>query len=206
MGKHYGLAFALHTAVIRGDSDAIALAAQALARAPDPPGTITDRTAKHAATIRQAAADVAASKTIVAAATSTALILNACGQCHLALDAKPSFTLRPESELGGIVGHMLAHRRAADQMFQGLATPSNALWREGTRAFASAPLHAGDLPVNQADRKWLTQTEERMHRLSTDAAQATEPRARANYYGLLLGGCADCHGRSARWGPPPHGF
>jgi hypothetical protein len=202
MGNHYSLALAMHTAVTRGDLAAIAISAQALTQYPEPPGA-NDRTSRYVAAIRQTAAAAAVAPNIVAAATTTALMLNACGQCHLAIGARPTLPLRPEPELGGVVGHMLAHRRAADQMFQGLVLPSHALWRDGTRAFAVAALHGSDLPVSAAERRQLTQTEERMHRLATDAAQATDLRARANFYGQLLAGCADCHHRSAWWGPPP---
>ena len=201
MGNHYSLALAMHTAVARGDLSAIALNAQALAQYPEPPGA-SERTSKYAATIRRTAGDIAAAPDVLTAATATALLLNVCGQCHQAVGTRPSLPLRSEPELGGVVGHMLAHRRAADQMFQGLVSPSNALWRDGARAFATAPLHAGDLPVNSAGRKQMIQTEERMHRLATDAAQATDLRARANFYGQLLAGCADCHRHSPRWGPP----
>lgn len=128
-------------------------------------------------------------------------MLNACGQCHLRSAAHPSLPLRATPEVGTIVGHMVAHQRAADQMLQGLVTPSDALWKDGARAFSTAALHPADIPVPAMERRQLAATEEKLHRLAGDAAQATEPRARANYYGQLLAACADCHSRSTRWGP-----
>jgi cytochrome c553 len=200
MRRHYADAVAMHTAIIRGDLAGVTLAAQALTEYTAPPG-MPDRSTAHAATIRQAAHDAAEATTIVSAAVSSALMLNACGQCHQLAGVQPAITLRPSPQIGGLVGHMLEHQRAADQIFQGLVTPSDVKWRDGMRAFAAAPLHAADLPVGAQARRTLFQTEERMHRLAGDAAQATEPRTRANYYGMLLAGCADCHSRSKTWGP-----
>jgi hypothetical protein len=200
MRGHYADAVAMQNAVIRGDQAGVALAAQALVEYAAPPG-MPDRSAAHVATIRRSARDAANATTIVTAAVSSALMLNACGQCHQLAGVQPAVALRPSARVGGLVGHMMEHQRAADQIFQGLVIPSDRLWRDGTRALATAPLHPADLPVGAAERRALSSTEERMHRLSTDAAQATEPRARANYYGQLLAACADCHSRSKTWGP-----
>lgn len=200
MREHYWDAMAMHTAVIRGDLAAVAASAQSLTQYAGPPG-MPDRAAGHVVAIRRAAAEAATAPNVVVAATSSAVMLNACGQCHRAVGAHPSLSLRVAPELGGVVGHMLAHQRAADQIFQGLVVPSDALWRAGARALASAPLHSAELPVGALEGRKLARTEQQIHRVATDAAQATEPRARANYYGQMLAGCADCHRRSAKWGP-----
>ncbi|MDH4065501.1 MAG: hypothetical protein OEW19_13970, partial [Acidobacteriota bacterium] len=57
-------------------------------------------------------------------------------------------------------------------------------------------------------RRQLAPTEERVHRLATDAIQATDAKTRAGFYGQVLAGCADCHKLHAKlWGPkrPPGG-
>jgi hypothetical protein len=200
MRGHYADAVAMHNAVIRGDQAGVTLAAQALIEYTAPPG-MPDRSAAHVATIRKSARDAATATTILSAAVSSASMLNACGQCHVLAGVQPVVTLRPSAQVGGLVGHMLEHQRAADQIFQGLVIPSDRLWRAGARALATAPLHPADLPVSPVERRTMSSTEERLHRLSTDAAQATELRARANYYGQLLVACADCHSRSKAWGP-----
>jgi len=116
----------------------------------------------------------------------------------------PAQAIRPRPQVGGVVGHMLEHQVAVDLMFQGLVVPSDSLWRQGTRAMATAPLHPRELPVDSAVRRELAPTEERVHRIATAAAQATDPFARAGFYGQMLAGCADCHKRHARiWGPKP---
>ena len=200
MREHYADAVAMHTAVIKGDLAGVSLAAHGLTEYTAPPG-MPDRSDARVAEIRQAARDASAATTIVSAATASAVMLNACGQCHVLTGTLPVISLRPITQLGGLVGHMLEHQHATDQIFQGLVTPSESKWRDGWRAFAVAPLKPADLRVSGEARRTLMQTEERMHRLATDAAQATDARARANYYGMLLAGCADCHSKSKTWGP-----
>jgi hypothetical protein len=200
MHGHYADAVAMHNAVIKGDLAGVSLAAQALTEYTAPPG-MPDRSDARVADIRQAAREAAAATTILSAAVSSAVMFTACGQCHQLVGTQPVLRSRPSPEVGGLVGHMLEHQRAADQIFQGLVVPSDSKWRDGLRGFAKAPLNPTDLRVGAEARRTLSQTEERMHRLATDAAQATEPRSRANYYGLLLAGCADCHSRSKSWGP-----
>lgn len=203
MRAHYSRAMTLHLAVIRGDVAAIALAAQPLTEYEGPAG-VPPGSASHVAAIRKAATDASKATDLVSAAFSTALMLNACGDCHRAVGTMPAARLTVRPALGGVVGHMLAHQKAADQMLQGLIGPSGSLWRAGTRAFVSAPLHANDLPVTSAERRRLAPVEERIHRLASDAVQATDARARASFYGQMLAGCADCHKQHAKvWGPKP---
>lgn len=200
MREHYFDAVDMHAAVIRSDLAAVASLAKGLTDYAAPPG-MPDRSAAYAATIQRAARDAAAATTIVSAAVSSAVMLNACGQCHQLAGVRPSLTIPRGAIVGGVVGHMIEHQRAADQIFQGLVTPSDSMWRDGTRALAKAPLSAADLPIAESDRRKLALTEARIHRLASDAAAATEPRARANYYGQLLAGCADCHGHPKVRGP-----
>jgi len=203
MRDHYSHALTLHAAVIRGDVPAIAAAAAAL-REYEGPQEVGPRSAFHVSAIREAAAKVAAATDVPSAAYAAALMPSACGNCHRAVGTMPAAPLAAPSEIGGVVGHMLAHQRAADQMLQGLIVPSDSLWRAGTRAFVSAPLHPRDLPVTSAERRQLAPTEERIHRLASEAAQATDMQARASYYGQMLSGCADCHKQHAKlWGPKP---
>jgi hypothetical protein len=203
MREHFSRAVRLHAAVIRGDMPAVASAAQALENYEGPPG-MPARSGRFIAAIRNSAIDVSRAADIVAAAHSTALLLNACGDCHRSVGTMPATPLAIRPELGGVVGHMLAHQRAADQMLQGLIVPSNSLWQAGARAFVSAPLHPKDLPMHSAERRHLAPIEERIHRLATDAAQATDARARASFYGQMLAGCAGCHKQHAKlWGPQP---
>jgi len=202
MRAHFEQAMVVHAAVIRGDLAAVATAARTLAD--QDPGTLPAEAAAHVDAMKEAARQAADTADILGAGQATARMLIACGNCHRALGTMPAQAIRPRPQVGGVVGHMLEHQVAVDLMFQGLVVPSDSLWRQGTRAMATAPLHPRELPVDSAVRRELAPTEERVHRIATAAAQATDPFARAGFYGQMLAGCADCHKRHARiWGPKP---
>jgi hypothetical protein len=203
MREHFAEVMTAHTAVIRGDLAAAASAAKSLADREGWP-SLPGGAAPHVAAMRQAAGEAAKAQDILSVAYATALMLNVCGDCHRAVGTMPAAPLAPRTELGGVVGHMLEHQRAADQLLQGLVIPSNSLWRAGAEALVGAPVNPRDLPVDSTARRELMATEERIHRLATQAVQVTDSRARASFYGQFLAGCADCHKRHPKvWGPPP---
>ncbi len=202
MRAHFSQALVVHAAVIRGDLAAVAPAARVLA---DPArDAMPAGAASHVAGMTRGAREAVEATDILAAAQATARMLTACGTCHRALGTMPALATRERPPVGGVVGHMLDHQIAVDLMLQGLVVPSDSLWRQGTRAMATAPLHPRELPVDSAVRRELAPTEARVHRLATEAAQTTDPAARAGFYAQMLAGCADCHQRHAKiWGPKP---
>jgi cytochrome c553 len=203
MRAHFDQVMTIHTAVIRGDLAAVAPAAKLLAEQGGP-ASLPAGSAPHVAAMRQAARQAAQAKDIVSAAFSTAVMLSTCGDCHRAVGTMPAAPLDVRPELGWVVGHMLEHQRAADQLLQGLIVPSNSLWRAGAEGLVAAPLHPKDLPVNSTLRREMAPTEERIHRIASDAIQATDSRARASFYAQILSGCADCHKLNPKlWGPKP---
>jgi cytochrome c553 len=202
MRAHFNQAMVVHAAVIRGDLAAVAPAARVLAD--QDPASLPAGSASHVDAMKQAARLATEAADILAAGQATARMLIACGNCHRALGTMPALATRSRPPVGGIVGHMLEHQLAVDQMLQGLVVPSDSLWRQGTRAMAAAPMHPRELPVDSAVRRELAPIEERVHRMATEAVQATDPFARAGFYGQMLAGCADCHKRHAKiWGPKP---
>jgi cytochrome c553 len=159
----------------------------------------------YPAAIRQAAARVASADGVQRAAVATASMLSACGDCHRASGIMPAARLSTAQDVGGTVGHMLEHQRAAHLMLQGLVVPSSSLWRDGAAAFLAAPLRPEKLPP---DPKWTPEmraAEARLHRAAGDAVQTTDSLGRANIYGQMLAHCSDCHAlhRKAR-GPSGH--
>lgn len=202
MRAHFNQALVVHAAVSRGDLAAVAPAARVLAD--QDPASLPAGSASHVDAMKQAARQAVEATDILAAGQATARMLMACGNCHRALGTMPALASRARSPVGGVVGHMVDHQIAVDLMLQGLVVPSDSLWRQGTRAMATAPLHPRELPVDSAVRRELAPIEERVHRLATDAVQADDPFARAGFYGQMLAGCADCHKRHAKvWGPKP---
>ena len=206
MRAHFDQALLLHDAVIRGDLAAVGPAARALAQQVSesqstsrPPGS-----SRPLVALADGARKVAEARTILEAAIDTAGMLSACGRCHRASGITPAFPAPAQPVGAGLSKHMLEHQAAVRQLVEGLVAPSDAIWRSGARALASAPLNPTDLPVDAAVRTQLAPTEERLHRLATGAAEANDPSARAAFYGQLPAACADCHTRYARAARPKH--
>jgi len=208
MRAHFEQALVLHSAVIGGELATVAPAARVLADQvarfqAGSPSPASPAASRALTALADGASKVAEAKSILDAAIVTAEMLSACGRCHRASRVTPTFPGPAPSTAGGLVGHMREHQVAADQLVQGLVVPSDAAWRSGARALATAPMHAEELPLDPVDRPPLARTEERLHRLATGAAEATDPAARAAFYGQFLAGCADCHTRYAKAKPRP---
>ncbi len=204
MRAHFDQALVLHGAVIRGDLAAVGPAARALADevARSQSGSQALASSRPLAALAEGARQVAQARTILEAAVDTAGMLSACGRCHRAAGVTPAFPAPAQPVGAGLTGHMLEHQVAVQQLVEGLVVPSDATWRNGARALASAPLNATELPVDAAVRTRLASTEERLHRLAAGAAEATDLSARAAFYGQLLAACADCHTRYAALARP----
>jgi mono/diheme cytochrome c family protein len=201
MRGHYQDAMAVHAAVIRGDLPAAQSHARALAEYEPPPG-MPPKGEPYVQSIRESAAKVSHAQAIVGAAIATSTLLMTCGDCHRATGAMASAPLVKPPAVGGVVGHMLAHQRAADQLLQGLVAPSESEWRQGALAFAAAPLRENEMPSSEKAARELLAREREVHRVATAAADARDPLNRAAFYGQILGGCADCHKAHAKvWGP-----
>jgi cytochrome c553 len=201
MRGHYAQVMVIHAAVIRGDLSAIAAPAQELIQQlgvptnPPAPQALLDE-------MRFAARWAADTSNLAVAAAATASLLKGCGDCHRSGVVRPAAALPGETKVGGVVGTMLEHQRAAELMLQGLIGPSATAWQEGARAFAAAPLHPKSLPVNSAERKQMVQVEERLQRRVAKAADLEDSYARAAAYASILSECSGCHGQHAKiWGP-----
>jgi cytochrome c553 len=200
MDKHFVEAIAVHDAVARGDlATAQAQASRLAEHRPAvafPIGaqaffglmTLEARKVRDAATIEQAG-------------HAAATLLTRCGQCHQAMHVRVSVPVMPEPEVGGVVGQMRAHQRAADLMLEGLIGPSPANWTAGARSFGELRFVPGDMPGREIrDRARITNA--RVLSLATAAAKAQQPRDRAEVYGRILSACARCHREHPRsWGP-----
>jgi cytochrome c553 len=202
MRHHFGQVYVIHEAIIRGDLPAVREPASELARLPPPPGLPADA-APFVGEIRQAADAAVEARTLPAAAAATASMLRRCGDCHRAV-VVPVIVVTPSvQDVGGIVGHMLDHQRAADDLLQGLVVPSPSLWRQGAeRLFAAPVLEPGKLPD---DPKWtaeLRKMETRIRAIAQEAESDAETDARTAHYAQLLVMCAECHSLHSRiWGP-----
>lgn len=201
MRTHYGQVLTLHEAVIRGDLAALRPVARQLADE-DAPASVQAGSPALVAEMRRAATRAADAETILAAAIATAAMLKTCGDCHRSVGTMPALPPSLHADLGGVVGHMLEHQRAADQMAQGLIIPSSTTWRAGAEGFRGAPLHPKLLPGGVKLPPELLASEGRIHQLASQAVRTEDPGARAVFYGQILARCADCHAQhKTLWGP-----
>lgn len=129
-----------------------------------------------------------------------------CGECHQLSKAGPSPTeaaaLQPND--AGIVPHMQRHRWALDRMWEGLVTPSNALWASGVRALVDHPIDASTLAVREDQPAVPANLDAWVHRTGAEALLTDDPRQRGQIYGELLATCAECHAAAAGAPDPQH--
>jgi hypothetical protein len=202
MQAHFSQVMTVHEAVIRGDLAAATPPAAWLANH-DAPSSLPAGSARFVAEMRRAARRTAGTSSILEAALGTADMLKTCGDCHRAMGTMPAVAIEPpRPEVHGLVGHMLAHQQAADQMLQALVVPSNALWRAGARALETAPLRPDTLPRDRKLSDAIVASEKRLHELASQAGRAEDSGARAVFYGQILSRCANCHAlHPGVWGP-----
>lgn len=202
MQHHFAQVFIVHEALIRGDLAAVRTPAAQLASLSTPAG-MSDAGLGFVAAIRTAGAKAADARTLTVAAKETATMLTQCGECHRTLGVPVAVGTPGGHDVGGVVGHMLDHQRAADDMLRGLFVPSASQWRDGAEQLG----RAATLPENKlpADPKWskaLRQADGRIHALAKEAQGDADPTARAARYAQIIVVCAECHSLHSRiWGP-----
>ena len=201
MQVHFSQVMTVHEAVIRGDLAAVQAPAAWLTQH-EGPSSLPPGSAAFVAEMRRAATRTAKATTVLEAALGTADMLKTCGDCHRGVGTMPAVATTAGPAVGGIVGHMLAHQQAIDQMLQGLVVPSNEAWRKGAAGLEVAPLRRASLPRDPKLTSELVESEKRIHELGAQAGKAEDPGARAVSYGQLIARCADCHALHRKvWGP-----
>jgi cytochrome c556 len=188
---------AMHHAVVRGDLQALHSPAAWFAEH----GSTRSRAGETDVleeSLKLAAARAAAATDVSRAGAAVADLVGACGSCHETLQVTPRLPAIARPGHTSIVGHMLRHEQAAEQMLHGLVMPSDSLWLQGTTAFAETPLRAGDFPVDFERGEKMARVEADVHQLAQSAFAAETLSSRARAYAQLLGTCAACHQRHAR--------
>ena len=201
MQHHFTQVALIHESIIRGDLRSIRAPALQLAQLPTP-NAVPAAAEPHVAAIRQAARAAADATTLGAAATATVQMLMQCSDCHrqVGVGVVPNVAKRPD--VGGVVGHMLEHQRAADDMLLGLLVPSPSQWQDGARRLSVAPLKSSQFPEDPALTKDVEKADARVHELAKAAEKAPDANARAGAYAELMATCASCHKAHPRiWGP-----
>lgn len=212
MQHHFSQVFVAHEALIRGDLAAVRAPAAELSALPTPAG-MSPSAAPYVAAIRMAGRQAFASTSLASAAHAVADMLTQCGTCHREVGIPVAVATPKGHDVGGIVGHMLEHQRAADEMLEGLIAPSASSWRSGAERLADARLLPDQkLPDDLRLLQQVQQSERRLHTVARSAAaEGIDAPARQALYAQIMTTCAECHSLHRRiWGPTrgrvPPGF
>lgn len=140
-----------------------------------------------------------------------ALLSNACGQCHHALDRGPPMKLGPTPEGQDLKMHMQRHAWAVERMWEALLSDSTSAFQAAAGILAESPLHGPASPDSERP-PGTTRLAYEVHDLAFAAAvegkaredeyvprpgEAVEAkpttRGQAEIFGRLLSACSQCH-------------
>jgi mono/diheme cytochrome c family protein len=201
MQHHFTQVARIQEAVTRGDLAAVRQPALELANLAVPPEVPASAVPFVVAT-RLAGQRAADATTIGGAAAAVATMITQCGDCHQAVNVRPSPSTTPRPDVGGLVGHMLDHQRATDELLKGLLIPSDSEWHNGAERLRVAAMKPSELPPDPKLGREVEQAEQHVHELAAEALRATTQNERSTTYAHLLSTCAECHSLHRRiWGP-----
>lgn len=198
MHEHLAKVQDVHQAVVRGDLDGAKTAAGWFANHEELPG-MPDK-AQAVPAMKRAAREVAESKDLKTAGDATAAMAAACGSCHRAAGATPTFpaAAAPPKAANPTARRMMEHQRAVDMLYQGLVGPSDELWARGAETLKASPLEGDTFPAATRLSKEALAAQVETHEVALKAAGAKVTEERADAYGDLIAGCATCHSLSGR--------
>jgi hypothetical protein len=152
--------------------------------------------------IRRSARRAGTAPNLRTAAAETINITTRCAACHQAAGVFPSPASPRRPDLPLIVGHMLEHQQAADDLLQGLVMPSNSRWMEGADRLDRLLLAPGEWPADPRLTNEAKKADAAVHALASRARRASSASARAGVYVDLVTTCASCHSlHRTIWGP-----
>jgi len=189
MGDHLSRAHEVQAALVHGDLSTArdpALWLAEHAQHPDLPQGVLSPVED----MRVFARSVTRSASLQDASRCASEMAAGCGRCHAAASVDVRIqdgTMPPAGRAPA--AHMLRHVWAADRMWDGLLTPSDALWESGATALSEDPLFPAD---EESDTEAAVLARE-VHLLGFEARRLKDPDHRAGIYGRLLGTCARCH-------------
>jgi cytochrome c553 len=200
MQHHFVQVGLVHEALIRGDLPAVRASARMMADA-EAPRDVPASTSLYIAAMRLGAQRAADAPDLAAGADATVSMLLSCGECHRTAGTMPAPLTPKRPSVGGLVGHMLEHQRAADEMLEGLIIPSLSQWFSGATRLSAAPLRPERLPPDSKLTPEIRQAETRLHQLADRALKAGSPKERGDVYTQMLTTCAGCHSLDGVWDP-----
>lgn len=201
MAGHYRAVTQVYEGVIRGDLAAARDAAFSIWGLAAPSGMPASGTV-IAEFVQLQGRRAAQATTLEQAANAAAGMLTLCGDCHTAVNVRVATPDRVRPDVGGLVGHMLAHQEAVEAMAEGLVAPSPSRFRTGAERLEIAPLSRSDLPPDRALTADIRRSETEVHAIGKEARLANDNTARTASFAKLISTCANCHRLHNRvWGP-----
>lgn len=137
----------------------------------------------HVAAVQQAAGAARDARSVQASGAALGKLGAACAGCHLEHGGPPQTQALEPASKG--VGTMAIHAAAEQALWEGLYTPSEAVWKRGAEHLAGAPELASDVEDVDALGRELRDL----------ARAAAASPARAEAYGSITATCATCHRR-----------
>jgi hypothetical protein len=194
MQEHFAQATAVRDALIAGSIEGTTEPAKWLAEH-STYETMPETWKAHVQDMKNAGQLVVEGTDLASKANAAAQLATACAGCHTALGAKPTWKtpLSEDVDESGPAAHMAKHLMATDQLWQGLAGPSDEAWRAGVLALADAPLVPEGLAGESTAGTAVAALADKVHEIGKRGGEASDPAARAVVYGELLATCAPCH-------------
>ncbi len=201
MKEHFDKVGIMQDAVIRGDLEALREPARYMAE--HKADGMPPRAASQIQAMQAAARRAVEASDINMAANAVATMASTCGTCHRSTDTKVNVAPPPDPpKAENLAAHMLAHQQAVEFLYQGLAVPSDDLWKKGAQLLRSAPMQKDQFPADAKLTEDIKAFEAKTHQFADMAGKAGDPKTRVGVYGAILTSCASCHGLHGRiWGP-----
>lgn len=117
----------------------------------------------------------------------------ACGSCHAAADARPTFSYGPPPrDVGSQDAQMERHQWAAKRLWEGVIGPSDREWTEGATVLATDTLDVSKM-VHEKPNADVAEFAERLRADASRAQSLRDHGERARFYGEMMSTCAGCH-------------
>lgn len=211
MNEHGALSLVARNALIRGDLPVAQQSMRKLAffmeHVPFP-----EEGKQYARVTRELATEVREAADLEEACMAFAMLSNACGQCHHALDQGPPMRLDPTPEGADLQMHMRRHYWAVERMWEALLSDSTSAFQAAAAILAESPLHGSASPDSERP-PGTTRLAYEVHDLAFAAAIEGKARedeyvpqpdevvegkpttlGQAEIFGRLLSACSQCHG------------
>jgi len=147
--------------------------------------------------IQRYAASASSAEDLATAAAAAAVgeIARTCGECHLVNKVEVGFGYAepPPQELQSLMTQMQRHLWAADRMWTGLVSPSDAAWKQGADILAEVQLVPSDITEDLQQQTRISDLMQRLRAVGERAGQANSIDLRSYLYGEYLSLCAACH-------------